>query len=90
MKKIIFEGTEEQLKNLMLLIEHGDNDLPTLREDYQTEHLWCINDVQSKFDCTDEEAMEVLEEALTDEDTMVQIWFAIEFHGEENGLVEMD
>lgn len=28
--KIIFEGTEEQIKNLKLLVEHGDNDLPKI------------------------------------------------------------
>ena len=100
MNKIIFEGTEEQIKNLkklignklfsflikMLLIEHGDNDLPKIRDDYQKENLWCVEDVQSKFKCTKEEALEVLEQALTNEATMEQIWYAIDFHGEDNEL----
>ena len=35
--RIIFEGTEEQIKNLMLLVEFGDNDLPKLIDDNQKE-----------------------------------------------------
>ena len=81
--KIIFEGTEEQIKNLKLLVEHGDNDLPKIRNDYQKENLWCVEDVKSKFKCTDDEALEVLEQALTNDATMEQIWFAIDFHAEE-------
>ena len=84
--KIVFEGTEEQIKNLKLLIECGDNDLPNIREDYQTENLWCVADVKSKFKCTDDEALEVLEQALTNDATMEQIWFAIDFHGSDNEL----
>ena len=84
--KIVFEGTEEQIKNLKLLIECGDNDLPNIREDYQTENLWCVDDVKSKFNCTDDEALEVLEQALTNDATMEQIWFAIDFHGSDNEL----
>ncbi len=30
MEKIVFEGTEEQIKNLKLLLEQGDNDLPKM------------------------------------------------------------
>ena len=84
--KIVFEGTEEQIKNLKLLIECGDNDLPNIREDYQTENLWRVADVKSKFNCTDDEALEVLEQALTNDATMEQIWFAIDFHGSDNEL----
>ena len=86
MGKIIFEGTEEQLKNLMFLIEQGDNDLPNLRNDYQRKNLWCVEDVQSKFECTEEEALKVLEQALTNDATMEQIWYAIDVHGEYSGL----
>ena len=50
------------------------------------ENLWTTDDVKSRFDCTEEEAHEVLYEALTDEATMEQIWVAIEFHGSENEL----
>tara|TARA_Y100001963_G_C6725174_1_gene421088 strand:- start:1010 stop:1222 length:213 start_codon:yes stop_codon:yes gene_type:complete len=53
---------------------------------YQVDNLWNIKDVQHKYKCTDDEAMKVLIQALTNEATMEQIWFAIDFHAEENGL----
>lgn len=79
--KLIFEGTEEQIKHLKAIVEFGSNDLPKIREDYQTEKLWCIEDVKSKFKC-DDDALEVLESALTNDATMEQIWYAIEFYAE--------
>jgi len=87
--KILFEGTEEQIKLLesefeMLIIEHGDEELPTIRKDYQTKNLWSVKDVQSKFNCTDEAALLILENALTNEATMEQIWYAIESYSEVN------
>jgi hypothetical protein len=87
--KIIFEGTEEQINNLRLLVESGDNELPTIRKDYQVENLWCVDDVKSKFKCTDDEAMDVLVGALTNDATMEQIWFAIDFHGENLDLEKL-
>ena len=53
---------------------------------YQTYNLWHIDDVQHKFKCDDDEAMGVLIKALQNEATMNQIWYAIEFHGEDDGL----
>ncbi len=50
------------------------------------DNLWTIEDVQSRFNCTDDEAQEVLEQALTNDATMEQIWLAIQFHGEDNEL----
>jgi hypothetical protein len=85
--KIIFEGTNEQIENLKSLLEFGLlNEMPKIRNDYQTENLWSVEDVKSKFQCTDNEAMEVLEQALANEATMEQIWFAIDFHAQENKL----
>ena len=90
MEKIVFEGTREQIENLKALIEYGNNDLPRMRDDYQTENLWCIEDVQAKFECDEDEAMQVLEKALQNDATMEQIWFAIDFHGENNGLKRIE
>jgi len=56
---------------------------------YQVANLWCVADVQGKFKCTDKEALEILESALTNDATMEQIWFAIDFHAEECGLLEI-
>jgi hypothetical protein len=53
---------------------------------YYTRNLWHIDDVKSKFNCTDEDAQEVLDKALTNEWIMGQIWFSIESAGEELNL----
>jgi hypothetical protein len=86
--KIVFEGSIEQIKNLKLLVIENDNDLdlPTPREDYQTENLWCINDVIDNYHCPEEQALDLLENALTNEATMNQIWFALEVHAEAAGF----
>jgi len=51
-----------------------------------TDNLWHVEDVKSKFNCTDEEAQIVLEQSLTNEATMEQIWFSIREFGEMEGL----
>jgi hypothetical protein len=55
---------------------------------YFTDNLWHVEDVKSKFNCTDEEAQSVLYSALTNEATMEQIWFSIREFGEMEGLEE--
>tara|TARA_R110000803_G_scaffold52502_3_gene108102 strand:- start:185 stop:460 length:276 start_codon:yes stop_codon:yes gene_type:complete len=57
---------------------------------YFVDNLWSTEDVFRNFKCTEEEAQEVLEMALTNEATMEQIWFAIDFHGEDNQLTEVN
>ena len=54
------------------------------------DNLWTTEDVFAFFDCTEDEAQEVLYDALTNEATMEQVWFAIDFHGNENELTEKD
>ena len=46
------------------------------------DNLWTTDDVKSRFDCTDEEAQEVLYEVLTNEYTMEHIWAFIERFGD--------
>jgi len=87
MKKLVFEGTEEQFKNLKELVNQTIIlPLPKINENYQTDNLWSVEDVMQSYICTEEEAMEVLEQALTNEATMSQIWLAIHFHAQENEL----
>jgi muramoyltetrapeptide carboxypeptidase LdcA involved in peptidoglycan recycling len=57
---------------------------------YQVTNLWHINDVKGNYNCTDEEAMEVLIEALDNEATMAQIWFTINYEAEELGLTRKE
>ena len=44
---------------------------------YFVDNLWSTEDVFRDFKCTEEEAQEVLEMALTNEATMEQIWFMV-------------
>ena len=53
---------------------------------FYTGNLWSVKDVQSNYVCTEEEAQGVLEGALNNEATMEQIWFAINYHAENDGL----
>lgn len=50
------------------------------------DNLWTTEDVESRYHCSEYEAQEVLEQALTNEATMEQIWFAIDFHAGDNEL----
>ena len=50
---------------------------------YQVDNLWHIDDVKGRFECTDEEAMDVLIAALNNEATFEQIWFALEYEAED-------
>lgn len=53
---------------------------------FATDNLWHIDDVKTKFICTDEEAYEILDKALQNNATMEQIWLAIQIHGEDKNL----
>jgi muramoyltetrapeptide carboxypeptidase LdcA involved in peptidoglycan recycling len=57
---------------------------------YYVNNLWHVNDVHSRFDCSKDEAMNVLEEALTSDSTFETIWFNIDYFGKEEGLVRND
>ena len=53
---------------------------------YYTDNLWCVADVQGKFNCTDEQAQGILNSSLTNEATMEQIWFSIDEFGDMDNL----
>ena len=52
------------------------------------DNLWHVDDVKSKFNCTDEQAQYVLEKSLTNEATMEQVWLSIGVFGEMENLKE--
>jgi len=49
---------------------------------YYTTGLWHVGDVKSMFNCDNDEAQYVLDQAINNEATMEQIWFNIEKFGE--------
>lgn len=57
---------------------------------FYTESLWHIEDVKSKFECTDEQALKILGLSLENEATMEQIWFSIREFGNIEGLKEIE
>lgn len=44
---------------------------------YFIDNLWCVDDVKGKYDCTDEQAQDILLSSLTNDATMEQIQFSI-------------
>jgi len=57
---------------------------------YFVDNLWHVEDVKSKFKCTDEQAQVILDRALTNEATMEQIWFSINEFGSIDNLEEIE
>lgn len=53
---------------------------------YYTEYLWHTKDVMARFDCTEEEAHEVLKKAMSSDAVMQTIFEAIEDAGNELNL----
>lgn len=53
------------------------------------QNLWHVKDVQEKFDCTEEEAIDVLEKAVNGEWIMVEINNRIWSEGYSNNLKEL-
>ncbi len=57
----------------------------TLRDaGYFTDNLWHVDDVKSRYECDNETAIDILDDALSNDATMEQIWFAINFHIDEH------
>jgi hypothetical protein len=56
---------------------------------YFVDNLWRVEDVQSKYNCTEEQAQVILEQSLTNEATMEQIWFSIKEFSELANLKEV-
>jgi hypothetical protein len=58
---------------------------------YFVDNLWHVDDVKSKFKCDDDDVeQEILNQALTNEATMEQIWFSIGEFGGMEGLESSD
>lgn len=49
------------------------------------DNLWHVSDVKTKFNVSDNEAQDILDQSLTNDATMEQIWFSISEFGEING-----
>ena len=57
---------------------------------YQVDNLWHIDDVKGNYNCTDEQAMEVLVEALGRGYIMETVFDIISLEAEEIGLTRKE
>jgi hypothetical protein len=53
---------------------------------YYTDNLWNISDVKRDIECTDEQAQDILDKALSNEWVMEQIWYGIDEVVTDKGL----
>jgi hypothetical protein len=49
---------------------------------YYVDNLWQTKDVKMNYDCTEEQAQDILEKALNNDGTMAQQWFSIKYYAE--------
>jgi len=69
-------------------VEHAKD---ILRDNgFFVDNLWHVDDVKCKFECSDEEAQDVLNSALKNDATMEQVWLAIDIHGEDGNLTPIE
>lgn len=45
---------------------------------YFTDNLWHVDDVLTRFDCDEDTAQSILNDALTNDATFEQVWLAID------------
>jgi trehalose/maltose hydrolase-like predicted phosphorylase len=58
---------------------------------YFVDNLWHIDDVKLRYNCEDnEQAQDILNNALTNDATMHQIWFALDMAAQDEGLTLKD
>lgn len=85
--RVIFEGTEEQISNLLNLINWSNYDMPENKTHfYSLENLFSISAVQSLYECTDSQAMEILNKAAGCDSVNSAVYDAIDKEASEMGL----
>ena len=53
---------------------------------YFVDNLWKVEDVQDRYECDEDTAQDILDQALTNEGTMERIWIAIDIMAEMENL----
>ena len=57
---------------------------------YYVGNLYQVEDVQSIYECTDDQAIDVLDQALDNDGTANEIWESIRYFAEDMGLEEKE
>lgn len=69
-------------KETMMAIEIAQAKKLLKDNGYYVDNLWQTKDVKMNYDCTEEQAQDILEKALNNDGTMAQQWFSIRYYAE--------
>ena len=53
---------------------------------FQVENLWSLPDVMDNYDCSEEDAMDLLEQTLTNDHVMETIWESMDIIADINNI----
>lgn len=87
--RILFEGTESQVRDLRLVMASTKIDMPKILENYALDCLWHASDVRTFYDCSEEEAIDIIHDALSRDSVTDEVYKAIEDMADEKGLVRV-
>jgi len=87
--RILLEGTESQVRNLLLLMESTKLDTPKKIDNYALDCLWHTSDVRTFYDCSEEEAIDIIHDALSRDCVTDEVYKAMENIADEMGLVRI-
>ncbi len=78
--QIEIDYLQDEVKRLKEKLNDGATARALLRsKGYFVENLWCVDDVMQNYDCSKEQAYDVLNRAMTNDATMEQIFLAIDY-----------
>ena len=95
----MYEGVKDGVNTLIRRLESTNLkkfiSIQDLRDELQlrgyfTENLWSVYDVMDKYECERDEALGILDKALTNEVVMEQIWLSIDIFAENKDLKEIN
>lgn len=87
--RILFEGTESQVRDLRLVMASTKIDMPKILENYALDCLWHASNVRMFYDCSEEEAIDIIHDALSRDSVADEVYKAIEDMADEKGLVRI-
>jgi len=96
-ERIIIKDSDDKVVAVVTEIIEGMGNVQKEKEARETLHefdfavgnLWCADDVTTKYDCSKEQARDIINRALINEATMTQIWASIDSEADELGLEEI-
>ena len=87
--RILFEGNAEQIENLLRVVELNESDMPIRLSGYATGSLWHTSDVQTFYECSEDDAIKILDSAANDSHVVDKMYAAIEDICDSMGLLRI-